>query len=180
MRSIVIRTLVILIVVILQASFINLALPKNLIIDLLPLVVLAWVVIASFEKIWPWIVALGIFADLISFNKVGINVIFFIILAYAVSFFSRRFLIERRLAGFIFISLFIIATFFFLDIGRIFVVENFSIFDTYENIKKDLFSWNRIILQNILNIVFFYIVFFPLNKIEKNIESYENKVRPLS
>ena len=180
MRTIATRTSIVIIAVLLQVSFLNLALPKNLTIDFLLLVVLAWVIVASFEKIWPWIVALGIFADLAMFERVGVNVIFFIGLAYAISFFSRRFLIERRLAGFLVIVLFVIVAFLFLDAGRLIVIENFSITNAYINIKESSFSWNSIIVKTILNIIFFYILYFPLNKIEKNIENYENKIKVIS
>lgn len=179
MRTIAIRSAVVIVAVTLQASFLNLALPKNLVVDLLPLIVLAWVILVSFEKIWPWIVTLGVFTDLFSFERIGINAIFFIIIAYAISFFSRRFLIERRSAGFLVITVFVVVVFLFLDIGRLVVLENFSIVRAYESMKE-LLSLKRILFQGILNILFFYLIYFPLNKIEKNIDSHENKIKVMS
>jgi rod shape-determining protein MreD len=180
MRTIVIRTGIIMVAVSLQASFLNLVFSKNLTIDLLPLIVLAWVTIVGFEKIWPWVVTLGILADLIAFEKVGINAIFFIGIAYIISFFSRRFLIEKKTAGFVVIVAFIVIVFLFLDVGRILVVENFSLSNSYIIIKENLFSWKRIINQNIVNILCFYVIYFPLSKMEKNIENYENKISIIS
>jgi cell shape-determining protein MreD len=162
-----------------QGSFVSLV-SGNLNINLIPLAVLAWVAIAGFEKIWPWIVTLGIFSDLFSFEKVGVNVISFIFLAYLMSFFSRRFLIEKKLAGMIVITFFIFAGFPFLDLGRIFFRENFSIYETYLMAKNDFSAWNDILLQGAVNILLFYPVYVLLNKVERNIEKYENKIKVFS
>jgi len=176
MRTIIIRILIIAVAVLLQTSFLNLLFAKNLTIDILPLIALIWVIIVGFEKIWLWIVALGIFADLFLFERVGISVIFFIGIAYAISFFSRRFLIEKKLVGFFVIVLFIIISFLLLDLGKILISENFSITNSYINIKDTIFSFKKIVVQNILNILFFYILYFPINKIEKNIKNHKNKI----
>ncbi len=179
MRTIAIRSAVVGVAVILQTSFLNLVLSSSLRIDLLPLLVLAWVIIVGFEKIWPWIVVLGIFSDLITFERVGFNVIFFIGIAYGISFSSRRFLVERRLAGFLVTSLFIIVVFLFLDIGRLFALENFSIIQTYEELGE-LLSWKKIVFQGILNIILFYAIYYPLSKLEKNIYNHDNKIKVIS
>lgn len=179
MRTLAIRIAVVIVAVVLQASFFNLVLSRNLFIDLLPLLVLAWVIMMGFEKIWPWVVALGIFADLIYFERVGVNVIFFISIAYGISFFSRRFMIERRLAGFLVTSLFVIISFVFLDIGRLITLENFSFSGAYESLAG-VFLWKKILFQSVINILFFYVVYYCLTKIEKNIENYDNKIKVIS
>ena len=180
MRAFFIRLVLIVLAVLFQVNFLNILFSGEIRIDILSLVVLSWVIVASFEEIWLWIFALGVLSDLILFDKVGVNVIFFISIAYAISFFSRRFLIERKLEGILVVVLFVTFSFVFLDLGRMFVSENLSFIDTYIRFKEAYSSWKVILIQNILNILFFYVVYFFINKIEKNIERYKNKVNIIS
>lgn len=180
MREIIIRSGIIIVSIVLQVSFLDLVFTRNLTFELLPLIALAWTIIASFEKIWPWIVALGVLSDMIMFERVGVHVIFFIAVAYLISFFSRRFLIEKKISGFIVITSFIVIIFLALDISRILIAENFSFGNAYGIIGNDVFCVHKIVNQNILNILLFYAVYWFLNKVEKSIERYKNKTEIIS
>ena len=180
MRTFLIRFSVVVIAASLQISFFNVLFSGEITVELLPLIVLAWIILVGFENIWPWVVTLGVIADLVFFEKVGINSIFFIAVAYAISFFSRRFMVERRSESIFVLIFLIILSLIFLNIGRIIVSDNFSLINFHSMFKEFYPSWKMFFINNILNLLFFYGVYLFLGRLEKNIERHENKVNIIS
>jgi rod shape-determining protein MreD len=112
MKKFLLRIFIILAVILLQLSFFNLIVSEDYQVNLSILLVIAWVIIGGFEKNLIWIFILGLLNDIFFTQKLGIDILFFTLIAYAVSFVSKRFIIERRFSGFLVIIIFIIGTSF--------------------------------------------------------------------
>lgn len=178
MKNFFLRIFIIFFVILIQISFLDLVFLKNNFINLSILTLISWIIIADFEKIWLWIVMLGFFNDIFLAEKIGYNIIFFIVLAYLVSFVSKRFMIERKLSGFLLVVLFILAGNF---LGNIFN----TLFASPEFLKEDLFysaknyvsDWKNFIGTSMISGICFYFIYIIINKVEKYIARSDNRLK---
>lgn len=76
--------------------------------DLSLMLIIAATIIAGFKTFLPWTVFAGILHDLIFYGRFGSRIIFLVGVAYFVSFFSRRFLIENKFWGSIVMTGFVV------------------------------------------------------------------------
>ena len=102
-------------------------------VDFVLMLVLAWTLIDGFDDFLPWAVFAGIVYDAVSFSPIGSHIAVFSLVAYGVSFFSRRFSIEMGGAGILSALFFIAAAtigsrylIFFLEIGFEAIAVDFS------------------------------------------------------
>ena len=68
---------------------------------------ISWTVISGFSKIYAWLIFMAVLLDIFSYQRIGISPIFFIIVSYSVSFFSRRFLLDHKIWGVLILIIFI-------------------------------------------------------------------------
>lgn len=126
------------------------------------LIVIAWTIIAGFNKIWPWAIIAGVVLDLASFEPIGKNVIFLLIVSYAVNFFLQRFSTENRAWRVVIISsLVVVATIFYASYDIFFV--SLSEMDIKEKIS---FIARNAITQIIASAILFYACYAFLKKVE--------------
>lgn len=171
------RSLVILAGVLIQTSFIAVIFPPHTYPNLILVTIIAWTITAGFEKIWLWVIGLGVFWDLISFSILGENVISFILVAYIVSFLSRRLILERRSSGFLIAILLVVVSTFFYNIFNIIFLEMFEVAGDFLW-RVDLIGFfKNSIIQSILNIPLFGIVYILLSKANKYFSFYDNRVK---
>ncbi len=176
MKSFLIRSSIIIVIILLQINFLNLIFPSSYTLNVIPLMVIAWVTVTKFEKIWIWILLLGAMTDIAEMEKFGKNILFFVVLAYLVSFLSKRFLIERRLYGTILLILFIITISFITNFNGILNFGNFSLDIIVDNIVNNLFAWKRLLTELVFGISVFYLMYNILNKIEMYLSKYDDKL----
>lgn len=178
MRNFFLRNFIIFFIIFIQINFLDLIFLKNNFINLSVLALISWIIIIGFEKAWLWIVVLGIFNDIFLAEKIGYNIVLFILLAYLVSFISKRFIIDRKLSGFLLVAFFIVVGNF---LGSIFNVW----FENAEFLRENLFygaknyftDWNNFIIANFISGILFYFIYILIDKIEKHIARNDNRLK---
>jgi rod shape-determining protein MreD len=71
--------------------------------DLILIAVISAVVVFGFQAVWIWVVVAGATMDVLAYSRIGTHVIIFSLVAYAVSFISRRFSVGDRGVGIVLI-----------------------------------------------------------------------------
>ena len=160
-----------------QFNFLNLIFGNISGVNLSILAVIAWVIISGFEKTWIWIILLGILNDVFLSDRIGPDVIFFIILAYAVSFLSRSFIIERKLSGFLVVAFFIVAATFLGEICIPFFSRDIGLMNFWINVKEYFLDWKGVIIKNFLAGIFFYLIYNLIRMMEKYIGRVDEKLK---
>jgi rod shape-determining protein MreD len=92
-----------------QSSFLPVLISPGAMGDAVLMLVLALVVLDGFALALSWAIIAGVLYDFASFTPVGQHVIVFLLLIYAVSFFSRRLSVEVRGIGMLLLVFFVIA-----------------------------------------------------------------------
>ncbi|EKE22031.1 MAG: hypothetical protein ACD_7C00077G0010 [uncultured bacterium] len=177
MNKFLLRIFVIFTVIFIQINFLDLIFLKNNLINLSILTLVSWIVISGFEKMWMWIFLLGFFNDVFFAERIGFNILFFIIFAYLISFASKSFIIERKLSGFLLVAVFILLGSFMGSFLNLLTGElNFSKEILIYGAKSYFISWENFIGANILAGVCFYGIYTFINKIEKHIARSDSKL----
>lgn len=176
MKFFLIRSAIIITVILFQINFLNLIFSDSYALNVIPLMVIAWVIIIKFEKIWVWILLLGAMTDIAEMEKFGKNILFFIILAYLVNFLSKRFLIERRLYGIMLLIFFIVIMSLFTDFNDILNFGDFNLSMATDSIITNLFAWNNLLIKIVIGTSFFYLAYNILGKIESYLSKYDDKL----
>jgi cell shape-determining protein MreD len=126
---------------------------------------------------WRWIVLLGFFNDIFLAEKIGPNILFFVLSAYLISFVSKSFMIERRWSGFLLVVIFILVGNFMGSIFNILFINSNMFSEVLLYTIKDYFiNWNTFIVANIISGISFFIIYTFVNKIEKYIARSENRL----
>lgn len=177
MKTFLLRIAIIFLIIFVQLNFLNLIMAENRLLNLSILAVISWVIISGFEKMWLWIVLIGLLNDVFLASRLGPNILFFILFAYLISFVSRRFIIERRLSGFALVAIFILAG-NFLGSTFDFLFSEAKIFEEFMSHVQNYFrDWKYFIGINIFSGICFFFVYSLINKVEKNIARSESRIR---
>jgi cell shape-determining protein MreD len=177
MKNFLLRISIIFLIILLQVSFLNLIFADNRLVNLSILAVISWIIVSGFEKMWVWIILLGFLNDIFLAQKIGPNILFFILFSYLISFVSRRFIIERRFSGFLLVVVFILmgnvwGSFFdFLFSGAEISKE------VVPYLKNYFINWGDFIATNIYAGICFYFLYSLINKVEKYIAINENRLK---
>jgi len=177
MKKFLLRISLVFLIVFLQINFLNLLFSQNYTFNISVLVIIAWLIVAGFEKTWKWIIFLGFLNDIFMGNRIGLNILFFIIFAYTLSFISRRFIIERRFSGFLLVVIFILSGLALSEIFSAISNNYFHLSDVWSDLKNDLFSWKKTLWSNILALICFYFIYELINRMEKHISRFENRLK---
>lgn len=157
METKIVRSLVILIGVSFQTSVLAILFSRGQIPNIILLIIIIWTIIVGFNKIWPWAIIAGAALDLASFEPVGKNVIFLILISYIMNFFLQRFLTENRAWRIITISFFVVIASALYAFYNVF----------FTNLSEKLsFILENITIQVVASIILFYICYTLLNKLE--------------
>ncbi len=172
------RFLIILLAVILQISFLPALFSQYQVPQIVLMLVIAWTIISGFRNILPWIVATGVVLDILSFEKIGLSVIAFVIIAYFVSFFSRRFLVESRGWGTLVMVFFIFfSTIFYYLFGIFFANFHLPASSTaYDFWRSFVFFQKNVSIQIVFNILLFFLCYLLLARVEEYLSFYGKKV----
>ena len=162
METIIARLAIILMGISFQVSALAVLFSRGQVPNIILLIIIAWTIIVGFNKIWPWTIIAGVILDLASFEPIGKNVIFLLIVSYAVNFFLQRFLTENRIWRVVMISFFVVATTIFYASCDIFFVSP-SEMDIKEKIS---FMAENAAVQIIASAMLFYVCYALLKKVE--------------
>jgi rod shape-determining protein MreD len=175
----IVRLIIILLAVIIQISFLPAIFSAFQVPQIVLMLVIAWTIIAGFRNILPWIIMAGFFLDLLSFKTIGLSITVFVLVAYFVSFFSRRFLVESRGWGALVMAFFI----FFSTVFYYFFNNFFANLLLSANLltsgfwKSFIFFQKDVAAQIFFNLLLFFACFFLLSRIENYLSFYEKKVK---
>lgn len=177
MKTFLLRLFIIFLIIFVQMSFLNLFFLNNYLVNLSILLVISWVIISGFEKTWLWIVWLGFVNDIFLGDRIGPNILLFIILAYIISFTSRRFIIERRFSGFLLVMVFIVSGLFLGNVFDFIFKDNFIFSEIGLYAKNYFMDWKNFIFNSVVSGICFYFIYNLINKTEKHIARQESKLR---
>lgn len=164
MKKKIVYLLIFVVVAILQLSFLPVISGKNISIDAMLMVILAWSVIDGFFSFLSWAIFLGIAYDLLSYSMVGTHALIFLLVVYFVSFFSRRFTMEPRGIGVVLFLLFIlVAT---LASNAIIAFVGAWNLHTLRGFWQSFGGFNASFMGLIANTVLFFIFFALIKKIK--------------
>ena len=169
MKRYFINFFVILLLVVFQGSFLPLLFPNFGTPNIILVFILSLTLILGFWKSLSWIIACGLFFDVVLYNKVGISVIMLILLAAAVRIFGKRILLENKGWG-IFSAFVMILC---LTLAHKAMVIAYLAF-----IEKGDFNFRTIIGINLpAEIIFNIIAFFAFSVILRKIFRYSSDIR---
>lgn len=165
----------ILLAVVFQISVLPIFSLGGIIPDLALVLVVLWVVQEGFDGAFSKVLTLSILVDLFNFHTVGMMTISFVLIAFGVSSFSKRFLVAHKTWRF---SMLAVTVFAATLINNFFVVflmraDNYlrnsgiQYFPTL--ISKSIFE------EAALNVVLMILIYFPLKKVERFLEIYRFK-----
>lgn len=177
MKNFLLRISVIFLIIFIQINFLDLIFLKDNLINLSMLTLISWIIISGFDKMWLWIVLLGFFNDVFLAERIGPNMLFFILFAYLISFVSKSFMIERRWSGFILVVIFILVGNFMGSIFNVLFID-WNIFKEvlFYTVKNYFVNWESFIGANIVSGICFFVIYTFINKIEKHIERGESRL----
>jgi rod shape-determining protein MreD len=175
MQSFLVRFGIVLVAGVVQLSFLNVAFASA------PSIVLAlavaWVLILGFVPAWPWVVVLGVVTDLLMLETVGVSALALVFIAYAVSFFSRRFLVENRGFGSAVLVAFLAGATVMYQVLWLFLTR----------LRAEVFSWastsqglgvlaHGLWISVLFNTVVFFCVYAVLMRVEQYLDFYDSRV----
>lgn len=176
MKKKIIYALVIFLSIMVQTSSAAFFSNSNWLVDVVLMLVLAWTLIDGFDLFLPWAIFAGILYDLVAFSPIGLHVIIFSLLAYCVSFFSKRFSTEIKGMGILLVMFFTAAAtigsraiIFFWEFGDGFFANDFSNFWMMVKFFIPVFFYNLIIFFILYFVIGWIKKFFYLSKKEERI-----------
>ena len=169
--------LLILLAVVLQFSILPEIYFKGAVPNLALVLVVFWVAQEGFEGAFSKVLVLGLLFDILAFRTVGITIICFILVAFGVSSFSKRFLVAHKTWR---LSMLLVMVFFA-------TIFNNILFSFLTNIESYLRSLNlpyslpifnvSTVLEAVINGIILILVYYPLKKMGKILDMYKvNKV----
>ncbi|MFC1608598.1 rod shape-determining protein MreD [Patescibacteria group bacterium] len=156
------------VLVLLQYSFFNYVFPLTIVPNVVATVVVVLVISDGFDM-WPWVVFMGILADILSFSVIGKNVIILISAAYLINFISKRFLLDQheKKASLIFLLLFAVTL--FVNIFNIIWADSFSLMNL-AYLKGSVWSVSKaMLIQALLSLMIFYVIHGLIEKVKRNV-----------
>ncbi|MEI7621259.1 MAG: rod shape-determining protein MreD [Candidatus Moraniibacteriota bacterium] len=157
----------ILLALLLQLSFLPMLTAGSMAGDAVLMLVLALAVLNGFEASLKWALVAGFLYDLASYATVGQHMLIFLLVAYGVSFFSRRLSVEVKGTGLLFLLGFVVLATFLSTI----LTAGFSVFSIAGGLKflpQAFGSFSFFLLQTICNLgllLFWYQILRKLNRI---------------
>lgn len=169
---------------ILQVSLFPCLFPSGVSPDALLMVLVFWVTRSNFERSWFRMVFLGIISDLFSFFPIGTSIISFSLVSFGLSSLSKRFLVRRQTWNSpVLWSLIVLATlanslFLFIWMSLIGNGIKMGYFPSRMESFNFLAPWDaRVFLRIIPNALFFFLIYRPMEKLEKLAEFHNSKIR---
>ena len=163
-----IKVVSVIVLVLLQYSFLNYVFPSAIVPNIILTAIIVIVINDGFD-VWPWVVFAGILADILSFSVIGKNVIILIVATYLISFISKCFLLDQheRKASLIFLLLLVWTG--FVNISNIVWADSFSLMNL-AYLKGNIVGLSRaVLIQSLLSLAIFYLIHGLIRKVRKNI-----------
>lgn len=148
--------------IVLQTSVLPVIFPSGLFGDIVLMLVLAGAVLDGFFDFFWWAVFAGVIYDLVSYEKVGVHALIFLLLVYFVSFFSRRFSVEFRGVGILLFGVFVLVGSLISKIVISFVIS--WDMQTFQKFFGLLGGPREMLIELLFNVVLFLLCFFVLKK----------------
>ena len=161
MKKFFIYFLIIFFAIVLQVSSVPLFFKSDWPVDIVLMLVLAWTLIDGFDAFLKWAVFAGLLYDLATFSAVGLHVIIFALLAYSVSFFSKRFSVEIKGTGILLMMFFVSAA--TICSRAILLSHEFGAGVIANDISKFWQTLGMFSLAASCNLLIFFVLFFMLN-----------------
>ena len=144
--------------------------------NMMLLLIIFWTVHEGFESALPRIILAGLVLDLVSFYPIGLSVMIFSLISFFGNSFSKRFLVTARNWRIVVLALLVFFSTLINEICSVGLFELFAYFKEGE-INNIISSTNGMLFMKevLLNIAFFFLISFPLMKIEKLLNLRKNK-----
>ncbi len=167
MNKKIIYCVIILFAILLQLSFLPLIIGASALGDAVLMLVLALAVIDGFTLSLSWAIVAGILYDFATYTTLGEHVIIFLLVAYVVSFFSRRLSVEVKGTGLLLLLLFIAVTTIISNwLLAIFLILG----DKSIRFHMQAFgNFRLIVFQVCCNAIIFFLWYNLIGRIKKNI-----------
>ncbi|PIP26337.1 MAG: hypothetical protein CO140_02045 [Candidatus Moranbacteria bacterium CG_4_9_14_3_um_filter_40_7] len=131
--------------------------------DLIMVLSVFWVSYFGIERKIGWIVTAGFFLDLAAGETVGKNIFLLALIAYATSYFSGKLLLSGEAGKFFLMMAFIAAGTLINEIlGR-----TLTLLVLNDGFRFALLAGREVFLKTFFNLIFFALIYFPVNKLEK-------------
>ncbi|HBP00621.1 MAG TPA: rod shape-determining protein MreD [Candidatus Moranbacteria bacterium] len=178
MKKFSIYSIIIFCATVLQASSVPALSGSAWLPDVVLMLVLAWTLLDGFDSLLPWAVFAGILYDLATFSPLGSHVIIFALVAYGVSFFSKRFSADARGGGIFLMVFFVISS----TLGSRWLLSFHGAgFDFFRRDFSDLWNFSKMFFfASFCNLLIFAILFLFVGKVEKFFYLKKNDRVPLS
>ena len=167
--------------VIFFAALLQLSLFSNLFFwgvgpNLMLILVIFWITHEGFEGAFFKIIFVGFMLDLFSFQPIGTNIFIFTIIAFLTDSFNKRFLVAAknwRTA----ILIFLITASTLICESALYALSKTSSYFNLAEIDNIIFTLNGAVLTRkiLVNILFFFLISFPLIKIEQFLNLRKNR-----
>lgn len=164
-----------LLLVVLQSSFLPNFFPENAVPDLVLVVLVFSVVQRGFADALSMLIMAGFVLDLFSFLPIGFNVISFSAAGLAVSFLARRFMISQSVWKFlIFILMIVVGT--AANDWTLAALSKFFLNASEAAVPASFLLGGELWLKMLGNIAVFALAYWPLHKLKKIKMAYGEKI----
>lgn len=145
--------------------------------NLLLIMALAWTLARGYSNIFPWLIVMGLIADILFFQTVGASVVLFIFVGYIMSFLTRHFLVGHRVWASVSLVGFVILASLLYLMGLIGIISLYNNFNPIV-LTFDVLTLREILFGIVTNIAFFSLSYWILKKLEYFLSFYERHVSP--
>lgn len=176
MQSFIVRCTLVFLSIVLQFSALDVVFPHTT-PNLLLALVLSWTLTKGFVWAWPWVVALGIGADILSLSTVGGTALALVCVSYAVSFLSVRFLTEHQGFGAVVVIGFVFLGTALYQGVLMFLVYISADMSSWQAVRGAMLgAWGSMWPVAIGNSILFFLIASAVRKLEAFLDFYDHKV----
>lgn len=175
-----IRILIVFVAACAQAAYSNALRSDIFSVDILLLLALVWMLVLGFSRAMGWIVFAGIVFDAMFFAPVGFFTAMFVSVTYAMSKFTRQFLVAHAFWGKLFLAgLVVFATGVEGAFRFAFAAHMYGASAVAADIHAAPLLREWAIVSSI-QLVLFATLFFAVSRVEEYLSFYERRIKPKS
>lgn len=164
MKKKLVYTFILIVSIIIQTSILPVIAKTGIAGDVVMMTVLVFSILDGFYAFLGWAIFTGILYDFASYSLIGTHVFIFLLIVYFVSFFSRRFSVERKFVRIILFSMLIIVSTLFSRI--IIALETVWVTRVFQGFWKTFGNLESFVFQVACNTILFLLWFVILKKIK--------------
>jgi hypothetical protein len=175
MQNLIIRAVIIFLGALLQISFLSGIFSVQNIPFILVSYVVALTIIREFKFALPWVIGIALVFDLLSYRIPGESVIPLVLIAYMVSFISRKIWLENKFWSRVAVSLLVSGGAIFSYVYYLFLQIFLGQMDFSGWFNIFIFEYHHILLSAVYSVAILFIIYWPLEKLEAQLSFFERK-----